>query len=51
MVDDRVVGAASFDVSGAKVVSLRGIVAADKPTRLSETWRQPEPGAPVINTW
>ncbi|MFD9542290.1 sigma-70 family RNA polymerase sigma factor [Streptomyces sp. NPDC060022] len=51
VVDDRVVGAVSFEVRDGKVASLRGIAAADRLGRLNEVWRQHEPDAPVINAW
>ncbi|MFJ8026035.1 sigma-70 family RNA polymerase sigma factor [Streptomyces sp. NPDC096311] len=51
VVDDRVVGAVAFEVSGGKVASLHGIAAADRLARLNEAWRQHEPDAPVINAW
>lgn len=51
VVDGRVVGAVAFEVSDGKVASLRGIAAADRLARLNETWRQREPGAPVIDAW
>lgn len=51
VVEGRVVGAVAFDVSDGKVASLRGIAAADRLTRLNETWQQHEPHAPVISAW
>ncbi|MFI6620629.1 sigma-70 family RNA polymerase sigma factor [Streptomyces sp. NPDC050528] len=51
VVDDRVVGAVAFEVSNGKIVSLRGIAAADRLARLNEVWRQHEPDAPVIDAW
>ncbi|MEV0115666.1 sigma-70 family RNA polymerase sigma factor [Streptomyces sp. NPDC050844] len=51
VVEGRVVGAVAFDVSDGKVASLRGIAAADRLTRLNETWQQHEPDAPVISAW
>ncbi|MGW7052664.1 sigma-70 family RNA polymerase sigma factor [Streptomyces sp. NPDC054887] len=51
VVDGRVAGVVAFDVSDGKVASLRGIAAAGRLTRLNETWRQHEPGAPAITAW
>ncbi|MFE0105868.1 sigma-70 family RNA polymerase sigma factor [Streptomyces sp. NPDC059009] len=52
VVGDRVVGAVAFGVGDGKVVSLYGIAAGDRLTRLNETWRQREPDAPpVISAW
>ncbi|MGW6568905.1 sigma-70 family RNA polymerase sigma factor [Streptomyces sp. NPDC054975] len=51
VVDGRVAGAVTFEVSDGKVASLRGIAAADRLTRLNEAWQQREPDAPVIAAW
>ncbi|MFI6493781.1 sigma-70 family RNA polymerase sigma factor [Streptomyces sp. NPDC050564] len=51
VVDDRIVGAVTFEVSDGKVASLRGVAAADRLARLNRAWRQHEPDAPVINAW
>ncbi len=53
VVGERVVGVVAFDidVAAGQVASLRGIAAADRLARLNETWRQHDPGAPVISAW
>ncbi|MFH9043409.1 sigma-70 family RNA polymerase sigma factor [Streptomyces sp. NPDC017966] len=51
VVDGRVVGAVAFEVRDGKVVSLRGIAAAGRLSRVNEAWRQHEPDAPVISAW
>ncbi|XUL94370.1 sigma-70 family RNA polymerase sigma factor [Streptomyces galilaeus] len=51
VVDNGIVGVVAFEVTDGKIVSLRGIAAADRLARLNEGWRQHEPDAPVINVW
>jgi RNA polymerase sigma-70 factor (ECF subfamily) len=51
VIENRVVGVVSFEVTGGKVASLHGIAAANRLARLNEAWQQHEPDAPVINAW
>lgn len=51
VIDDRVAGTVVFEVSDGKVTSLRGIAAAARLARLTETWQRHELDAPVIGTW
>ncbi|MER5733888.1 sigma-70 family RNA polymerase sigma factor [Streptomyces sp. NPDC002138] len=51
VIEDRVVGAVTFEVSDGKIASLRGIAAADRIARLGAAWRRYEPDAPVISAW
>ncbi|MFC5744531.1 sigma-70 family RNA polymerase sigma factor [Actinomadura rugatobispora] len=48
---DQVVGAAAFEISGGKVATVRGFAAPSRLARLTETWRQHEPDAPIIAEW
>ncbi|MEV6758600.1 sigma-70 family RNA polymerase sigma factor [Streptomyces sp. NPDC051214] len=51
VIEGRVVGAVSCEVSDGKVASLHGIAAAARLTRLNEAWQQHDPDAPVISAW
>ncbi|MEV4069896.1 sigma-70 family RNA polymerase sigma factor [Nonomuraea fuscirosea] len=52
VVGDRVVGAATFDIAGGRIATVRGIAAPARLTRLAETWQQHEPeGSPLIARW
>ncbi|MFD4764402.1 sigma-70 family RNA polymerase sigma factor [Streptomyces sp. NPDC058439] len=47
----KVVGAVTFDVTGAKIATVRGIAAPARLVRLTEAWRQHEPDTPLITQW
>ncbi|MFI8497803.1 sigma-70 family RNA polymerase sigma factor [Streptomyces sp. NPDC085524] len=49
--DGKVVGAVTFDVTDGKIATVRGIAAPTRLVRLTEAWRQHEPGAPLITEW
>ncbi|GHH14923.1 sigma-70 family RNA polymerase sigma factor [Streptomyces lanatus] len=51
MVGDQVVGAVTFDMTNGKIVTVRGIAAPTRLTRLTEAWRQYEPETPLITQW
>ncbi|MEU6587823.1 sigma-70 family RNA polymerase sigma factor [Streptomyces sp. NPDC046881] len=51
VVDDRVVGAVSFEVGDGRVASLHGIAAADRLGRVNQAWRRQEPDVPVMHAW
>ncbi|WP_344596645.1 sigma-70 family RNA polymerase sigma factor [Actinomadura vinacea] len=48
---DRVVGAVTFDITGGKIATVRGIAAPTRLARLTEGWRQHEPDTPLIARW
>ena len=41
----------TFDIANGKIATVRGIAAPIRLTRLTETWRQHEPDAPLIAEW
>ncbi|WP_198664109.1 sigma-70 family RNA polymerase sigma factor [Jiangella endophytica] len=47
----QVVGAVTFDLTGGKITTVRGIAAPTRLVRLTEAWRQHEPDAPLIARW
>ncbi|GGO07703.1 sigma-70 family RNA polymerase sigma factor [Microbispora bryophytorum] len=51
VIDDRVVLAMTFDITGGKIASVRGIAAPTLLVRLTETWRQHDPDPPLISQW
>ncbi|MFC8349955.1 sigma-70 family RNA polymerase sigma factor [Streptomyces sp. NPDC057280] len=51
VVGDQVIGAVTFDITGGKIATVRGIAAPARLVRLTEDWRQHEPGAPLITQW
>ncbi|MEU0603186.1 sigma-70 family RNA polymerase sigma factor [Streptomyces sp. NPDC006393] len=51
VVAGQVVGAVTFDVADGRIATVRGIAAADRLTRLVETWRQHEQDTPLIAQW
>ncbi|MGW6024715.1 sigma-70 family RNA polymerase sigma factor [Streptomyces sp. NPDC055099] len=51
VIEGRVVGAVSCEVSDGRVGSLHGVAAASRLTRLNEAWQQYDPGAPVVSAW
>ncbi|KUJ68459.1 RNA polymerase subunit sigma-70 [Streptomyces albus subsp. albus] len=48
---DKVVGAVTFDITGGKIATVRGIAAPTRLVRLTEAWRQHEPDTPLIAQW
>ncbi|MFK0252778.1 sigma-70 family RNA polymerase sigma factor [Streptomyces sp. NPDC090445] len=48
---DQVIGAVTFDVTGGRISTVRGIAAPARLVRLTEAWRQHEPEAPLITQW
>lgn len=48
---DRVVGTVTFDLTGGRIATLRGIAAPARLVRLTEAWRQHEPDTPLIAQW
>jgi len=49
--DGKVVGAVTFDITGGKIATVRGIAAPARLFRLTEAWRQHGPDTPVIPQW
>ncbi|MGW8357247.1 sigma-70 family RNA polymerase sigma factor [Streptomyces wedmorensis] len=49
--DDKVVGAVTFDITGGKIATVRGIAAPARLVRLTEAWRRHEPDTPLITQW
>lgn len=48
---DQVVGAVTFDITGGKIATVRGIAAPARLVRLTEAWRQHGPDTPLITQW
>jgi RNA polymerase sigma-70 factor (ECF subfamily) len=48
---DRAIGAVTFDITGGRIATVRGIAAPDRLARLNEAWRQHEPDAPLVAQW
>ncbi|QKG20756.1 sigma-70 family RNA polymerase sigma factor [Actinomadura verrucosospora] len=48
---DQVVGAVTFDLTGGKIATVRGIAAPTRLIRLAGAWRQHEPDTPLITRW
>ncbi|MEI5525552.1 sigma-70 family RNA polymerase sigma factor [Streptomyces brasiliscabiei] len=51
VVGDQVVGSVTFDITGGKIATVRGIAAPTRLTRLTEAWRQHESDTPLIAQW
>ncbi|XVV00585.1 sigma-70 family RNA polymerase sigma factor [Actinosynnema sp. CA-248983] len=51
VVDDRIVGAVTFDLTGAKITTVRGIAAPSRLDRISRAWRDHDPDTPLIAQW
>ncbi|MFG2875678.1 sigma-70 family RNA polymerase sigma factor [Streptomyces sp. NPDC048337] len=49
--DGKVVGAVTFDITGGKIATVRGIAAPTRLVRLTEAWRQHGPDTPLISEW
>ncbi len=48
---DQVIGAVTFDITGGKIASVLGVAAPTRLVRLTEAWRQHEPGTSLISQW
>lgn len=51
VVGDHVVGSVTFDITGGKIATVRGIAAPARLVRLTEDWRQHRPDTPLITQW
>ncbi|MFE2533835.1 sigma-70 family RNA polymerase sigma factor [Streptomyces sp. NPDC059371] len=47
----KVAGAVTFDITGGKIATVRGIAAPTRLVRLTEAWRQHGPDTPLITQW
>ncbi|VVJ17675.1 RNA polymerase ECF-type sigma factor [Amycolatopsis camponoti] len=47
----QVVGAVTFDLTGRRIATVRGIAAPARLVRLTEFWRRHEPDTPLITEW
>ncbi|XVQ07516.1 sigma-70 family RNA polymerase sigma factor [Spirillospora sp. CA-255316] len=48
---DQVIGTVTFDITGGRIATVRGIATPTRLARLTETWRQHEPDTPLITQW
>ncbi|MFF4260699.1 sigma-70 family RNA polymerase sigma factor [Streptomyces virginiae] len=51
VVGDRIAGSVTFDITGGRITTVRGIAAPTRLARLTEAWRQHEPDTPLIPEW
>ncbi|MEW2489376.1 sigma-70 family RNA polymerase sigma factor [Streptomyces sp. NPDC048411] len=51
VIGDQAIGAVTFDITGGKIATVRGIAAPTRLVRLTEAWRQHGPDAPLITQW
>ncbi|MFJ7494490.1 sigma-70 family RNA polymerase sigma factor [Streptomyces sp. NPDC097727] len=51
VIGDQIIGAVTFDITGGKIATVRGIAAPTRLARLIEAWRQHEPDTPLITQW
>lgn len=51
VLDERVVGAVTFDLTGGRIATVRGIADPVRLVRLTEFWRRREPDPPLITRW
>ncbi|HET6358043.1 sigma-70 family RNA polymerase sigma factor [Streptomyces sp.] len=51
VIGDQVIGAVTFDITGGKIATVRGIAAPTRLVRLTEAWRQHAPDTPLIAQW
>ncbi|MCZ7413822.1 sigma-70 family RNA polymerase sigma factor [Streptomyces sp. WMMC897] len=51
VVDGQVIGAATFDIEGGRIATVRGIGAPARLVRLADAWRRQEPDTPLIAHW
>ncbi|RBM17563.1 sigma-70 family RNA polymerase sigma factor [Streptomyces sp. PT12] len=51
VLDDRVVGAVTFEIGDGKVAAMRGFADQARLVRLGEAWRTREPDAPLVAAW
>ncbi|WP_328836386.1 sigma-70 family RNA polymerase sigma factor [Streptomyces europaeiscabiei] len=51
VIGDQVIGAVTFDITGGKIATVRGIAAPTRLVRLTEAWRQHGPDTPLVTQW
>ncbi|MEU3609593.1 sigma-70 family RNA polymerase sigma factor [Streptomyces sp. NPDC035033] len=51
VLDDRVIGATTFDIEGGRIATVLGIAAPARLRRLTEAWRRRGPDTPLIARW
>ncbi|GIH60799.1 DNA-directed RNA polymerase sigma-70 factor [Microbispora siamensis] len=51
VIGDQVIGAVTFDITGGKITTVRGIAAPTRLVRLAEAWRRHGPDTPLISQW
>ncbi|MET8145810.1 sigma factor-like helix-turn-helix DNA-binding protein [Sphaerisporangium sp. NPDC005288] len=51
VLDDQVVGAVTFGVTGGKIATVHGIAAPTRLVRLAEAWRRHGPHTPLVSQW
>ncbi|WJV48971.1 sigma-70 family RNA polymerase sigma factor [Streptomyces flavofungini] len=51
VIGDQVIGAVTFDLTGGRIATVRGIAAPTRLARLTEAWRQHDPDAPLLAQW
>ncbi|WP_405764314.1 sigma-70 family RNA polymerase sigma factor [Streptomyces sp. NBC_00080] len=51
VIGDQVIGAVTFDITGGKIATVRGIAAPTRLVRLTEGWRQHGPDTPLVAQW
>ncbi|WP_327698983.1 sigma-70 family RNA polymerase sigma factor [Streptomyces sp. NBC_00459] len=51
VIGDQVIGAVTFDITGGKIATVRGIAAPTRLVRLTETWQQHGPDTPLVTQW
>ncbi|MEO3753706.1 sigma-70 family RNA polymerase sigma factor [Streptomyces sp. B6B3] len=47
----QVIGAVTFDLTGGRIATVRGIAAPVRLARLTEAWRRREPDTPLVARW
>ncbi|WP_345277955.1 sigma-70 family RNA polymerase sigma factor [Streptomyces gulbargensis] len=51
VLDDRVMGAVTFDLTAGRIATVRGIAAPGRLARITRTWRRHAPGTPLMPEW
>ncbi|MFJ5774540.1 sigma-70 family RNA polymerase sigma factor [Streptomyces sp. NPDC093094] len=51
VLEGRVVGAVTFDLTDTRITTVRGIAAPGRLVHITETWQQREPDTPLVTRW
>ncbi len=51
VIGDQVIGAVTFDLTGGRIATVRGIAAPTRLARLTAAWRQHGPDTPLVTQW